>query len=803
MEKASGVYLTITDNSFLNSGTEWMKIVVPMLTNKGNVGLTRVTANTFKDLVGYDLDYNSNYYGLQKLLENMAYVDVWRINQEAKMANAYFMDKDSDKQYDNDCETFEEITMRDPVPLLGIANKWVGDWQTTAVRFSPTEDEWTISNQNANPSNVQVVNLEDVSKTEKTTYDDAEIYSGIVFYNSSNNAIVGIVKDDANGTPKVYKVIDAEIIDDEIVYKYTNTWTDGNGNFYGSQLNPMAEPEGEAGDPTVIGTVRNGTYNNTTDTWQLGTKIIDKNGAVITPAGTAGSPTTVCEAYIADGTEAHLQEGTVYLTDDSGTTFYIANELGQTFADTAKTEITGSDLLTDLTALYTATSFGNLEYVVYTEAIETGFYEKQDAYWFKVGSFTSGGIITEPNWETNADIIAALEAATDITISFVQYKEIESVTNNSVGTAVWDDQNNLTLTLYGLVSKDSFWNVHTIPAIITDWTMTVARYKDNEYTVQNIYDFSTDSASEIYWKEVDFGDLQFFLSGAIPSTMTKIRSYFTLEGGSNGKAGIVAIDIDVSPLDTCGDNICLMNGLTNYKIANRIATKCQQSKIHCFCDAPAYKSYIDLEQWSKRIVRGEYVAIGARPDQEENSRGETIYVYPSVNYGCIYSDMMESYGSLCYPPAGPTYGIISATDLLECDYDMYKNELKTNRINWQQLNDLGTMMWEQRTTYSLNTDLSYIAPTFIVDAVAERIVTFERQFNFRYMTRTDLLNQQSGLTAIFDEFVNKNFVYQYRVFVPSFDEAQRAGRTLRIKLQMMVAKDSEVIELELELTNSL
>ena len=803
MEKASGVYLTITDNSFLNSGTEWMKIVVPMLTNKGNVGLTRVTANTFKDLVGYDLDYNPNYYGLQKLLENMAYVDVWRINQEAKMANAFFMDKDSEKTFDNDCETFEEITMRDPTPLLAVANKWVGDWQTTAVRFSPTESEWTISNQNANPSNVQVVNLDDVSKTEKKVYDDLDIYSGVVFYNSSNNAIVGIVKDDANGNPKVYKVVDAEIIDDEITYRYTNTWTDGNGNFYGSQLNVMDEPSGDPSEPVTIGTVRNGTYIKTTDTWLVGTRVMDETGAVITPEGTPGTPSAIAEGYVAGSGDIHLREGAVYLTDDSGTTFYLVEKLGKTFATTDKVEITDSTIIADLSTLYTGSSFSELDYVEYADTISTGFYEQQDTYWFKVGSFTSGSIVTEPNWETDTDIVAALEAATDITISFVQYKEIDSVRNNSVGSATWDDEGNLTITLYGLVSKDTFWNVHTIPNVITDWTMTVARFKDNEYTVQNTYDFSTDSASDIYWPNVDFGDLQLNLTGAIPSTMDKIRNYFILEGGSNGKAGIVAIDIDVSPLDDSGDNICLMNGLTNYKIANRIATKCQQSKIHCFCDAPAYDSYIDLEQWSKRIVRGEYVAIGARPDQEENSRGETIYVYPSVNYGCIYADMMESYGSLCYPPAGPTYGIISATDLLPCDYDMYKNELKTNRINWQQLNDLGTMMWEQRTTYSLNTDLSYIAPTFIVDAVAERIVTFERQFNFRYMTRTDLLNQQSGLTAIFEEFVNKNFVYKYTVAVPSFDEAQRAGRTLRIHLQMMVAKDSEVIELELELTNSL
>ena len=326
MEKASGVYLTITDNSFLNSGTEVMKVIIPMLTNKGNVGITRVTANTFKDLVGYDLDYNSNYYGLQKLLENMAYVDVWRINQDAKMANAYFETKDSDKQYDNDCETFEEITMRDPTPLIGVAHKYVGDWQTTAVRFSPTEKETTVSNNNPTISLVQVVELEDVSNTEKTTYDNQEIYSGCIFYNSSNNAIVGVIKEDGEGNLKLYKVVDAEIVDDEVIYKYTNTWTDGT-TFYGALMNEMEEPSGEAGEPLELGVIRKSTYDVISDTWLLGTRVMDKDGAVIVPEGTAGTATPICKGYVAGSGDVHLQEGTIYLTED-GVDFYEAVELG-------------------------------------------------------------------------------------------------------------------------------------------------------------------------------------------------------------------------------------------------------------------------------------------------------------------------------------------------------------------------------------------------------------------------------------------------------------------------------------------
>lgn len=687
MDKASGVYLTITDNSFTSGGTESMKIIVPMLLNKGAAGITRVTAKTYESLIGYDLSYNSNYYGLKKLLENISYVDVWKLNQNAKVANAFFETTSSDKEFDNDCDTFEEIKNRDPQPVIAVGHKYTGDWQTSAVKFAPTPSIVTQINEQPTSATFQEIVLDDVSKTEKDTFDDMEVYAGCEFYNSSDNSVVGVLSAEND---KLYKVVDGEVIKDEITYTKTNTWTDGT-NFYDSSMVTMTEPEGDPDTPTSIGNMR----------------------------------------------------------------------------------------------LY------NSEY-----------YTKSDDYWFKVEGFTSTGFATEATAVTDTDVINALEAASDIAISFVTYTAVASVEDNSIGNAVWKG-NKLTIILSATMSKDSFWNIHVIPSTITEWTMTVAKFADDTYTVQNQYDFSTDTSSDIYWEKVDFGDILLFIKGTVPASMTALRSYFTLEGGSNGDASIIAADIDTTVLDSCGDNICLMNGITNYKIANRIAAKCQSLKIHCFVDAPAYTSYIDLEKWAEKITKGEYVAIGAKPDQDEDSDGNIIYVYPSVNYGLIYASMYSNYSSLCYPPAGPSYGIISANDLLETDYENYKNELKTNRINYQTVNSLGSMMWEQRTTYSLNTDLSYIAPVFIVDALSEQIVDFERQFNFRYMTRTDLLNQESGLTNIFDSFVTKNFVYAYEIDMPTFEEAQKAGRTLRIPMKVQVMKDAEVIELELEITNSL
>ena len=112
------------------------------------------------------------------------------------------------------------------------------------------------------------------------------------------------------------------------------------------------------------------------------------------------------------------------------------------------------------------------------------------------------------------------------------------------------------------------------------------------------------------------------------------------------------------------------------------------------------------------------------------------------------------------------------------------------------------MMWEQRTTYGMDTDFSYIAPVFIIDELAVKIVDYERNFNFRYMNEVDLAVQKSGLIQILNSYIDRGFLYSYSLKVPSEREAQESGRTLNIKIKVQVAKDSEVINIDLEVTNN-
>ena len=802
MDKESGVYITITDNSIQTAGASQINLGIPMLTTKGVLGLNRVTANNYKDILGYDVEYNSNYLGLAKILEQVSYADVWRLNQNAKLANAYFVSFEDEKQSEDDAETFEDITNIGDKPVLAAALKNVGNPETFAIKFAPLPTSTSYPNENAVPSEPQILVFEDISQTEEMTYQNVTIKAGCIIYDSTDTQIIGVIKPNYNDELRVYKVIDGELLDDVIQTTTTNAWNDGT-NFLNSQMEIMEEPEGEASEPVEIGTVRQSTYNITHPVWEIDGAFIDENHAATTePAGTAGSPSTLGEALIVPIGDPQLVAGTMYFTDDVGTTFYQVTKLGATVADFTSSEVTDASELVVLQQRYADTDFKNLSYVVYTETLETGMYQKNSDSWFKVGSFSTTMIVVYTEAETNQAIIDALEAASDITITYRYYTKTSLVQDNSCGTAVWDETQ-LTITLVKPLSRESFWYIHTIPTIIKDWTMTVATFADDQYTISSIYDISTDPNSDIYWQKVEFEEIDLFIKAAIQSNWQTVRSYFTLENGSNGDQSIIATEIDTSILDTCGWNMIAMNGITSFRVANRIASKASKYFIHTFVDAPAYSSYIDLENWVKSVVNSEYVHIGCRPDKIElDDQGRYAYMYPSVNYIAIYSRMLNNYGNFNYPPAGFTYGTVSVEDLIECDYELYGNEMKTNRLNWQRQKSQGTVMWEQRTTYALNSDLSYIAPVFIVDDLRQRLFDFEELFTFRYMSPIDLMNQESGIRSILDEFVTNGFLYTYDLHVPSYAEAQKAGRTLNIEIGIYIAKDSEVININITLNNA-
>lgn len=586
-DKASGVYLTITDNSIQTSGGVQMKVVVPMRTLKGDLGLNRVTATNFEDILGYDLNYNSNYYGLRNILSYVTYADVWRVNQNAYFGNAYVTKTTTEGvttysvSHETDLNDFDTLLENEDTNEVVLGTRY------------PTE------------ANVNV--------RIRPAYKQ-------VFFTS--NATVTVSTPDIN---------------------FSSVYVD---------------------DGQISSAI----------------KICDLNGNVIAVVGSQGT----------------------------------------------------------------------------------------------------GGIHQILDYYNHSVVLGTFQKNNDDTVTLTIYQTLE---NNVANTILAHG------TMYRL---DYFGH--------TDCTLQTQNITNT--SIINNYSFSLDENSEDYWKNVDFGyDVQFFTKETSYDDnkgLVQFQQWQQLSEGSVGDGIEDLLALDTSVLDSSGDNILAFNGYTtDTSIINKILTKCESLKIHAFVDAPAYKEYSKLLEWKQGVYATEYASIGCRPDVVNG-----IYVYPSVSYVQIYSNMMSKQGNLNYPPAGITYGTIPTSNLLTCDYEMYADEMKTNRLNWQRIKSNTAVMWEQRTTYGLNSDLSYIAPTFIIDDLSQRLIDFESNFNFRYMTRDDILLQQTGLTSILDEFVSNNFLYSYELKMPTYEEAQKGGRTLNIPINVVIMKDSEVIYINLQLNNA-
>jgi hypothetical protein len=87
--QGSGTYIVNVDESFTSFDVVNMSVLVPMWTKRGQP-YQEVTRDNFKQKVGYDLLYNSNYAGLSKLLDSISSVKVWRINKNATYGNVVF-----------------------------------------------------------------------------------------------------------------------------------------------------------------------------------------------------------------------------------------------------------------------------------------------------------------------------------------------------------------------------------------------------------------------------------------------------------------------------------------------------------------------------------------------------------------------------------------------------------------------------------------------------------------------------------------------------------------------------------------
>lgn len=122
-----------------------------------------------------------------------------------------------------------------------------------------------------------------------------------------------------------------------------------------------------AANSEVAATKVSGTSTNSVWSIDGGTSYVNSAIAAYVPAGTLGSATLLAKCYVATASDTDLEEDALYATNDDGTSFYKVTALADTFAEFTKVEVEAGAAFDALTALFTGSSFVDLN--LYTETI--------------------------------------------------------------------------------------------------------------------------------------------------------------------------------------------------------------------------------------------------------------------------------------------------------------------------------------------------------------------------------------------------------------------------------------------------
>jgi hypothetical protein len=348
-----------------------------------------------------------------------------------------------------------------------------------------------------------------------------------------------------------------------------------------------------------------------------------------------------------------------------------------------------------------------------------------------------------------------------------------------------------------------------------------------QYEVLESKPFSFDENETNFWGNLNFSDISFgFKAGAVDLPSGVAGTKVVLAEGTNG------VDPDALTTDQLTDKFAALNSSAatiivgnGFSVSSGLCSKLVDAGasrlMSVFIDVPDLTSpdgddapgsdmtFTENDEvlkakhcikWATGLVRSEFCQPVAVPDIVGSSAGD-IFVWPSVNLFLIYARMFQNYGHTRYPPAG-SYGSISVSKLIESDFHLYGDEIKTARISYQKVGSKGPVMWEDRTTYALDSDLSYASTVFILRDLRSRLISYMDNFTFRFTTAMDLLNIESGLTTILSSFKQDMFLVNFTLKVPSYAEAQAAGRNLDIPISVSVISDAQVITLLVTLENA-
>ena len=556
---------------------------------------------------------------------------------------------------------------------------------------------------------------------------------------------------------------------------------------------------------------KDGTYYNTddiTDPETLQAVICLREGSS-TLASSLTKTVAINETIVAGSFKVYLG-GVLYATDDgegalefteghttvaSGTLSYDASSsLTITFP-------TGTTNTATFTYQYTHDSDAAL--VVYT---------KTPGDWDDLSIRIARYYETLENFATSSTLTFTLPAA--VAELDAAYR-VEDISGNTLATSGTPSNHSATITGTGVTGTINFttlsvsltFNSGTFPAadypmllshryILDDpyYLLTVLRVVNvggsTSYLALESNRISLSSSLEDFAETVEFENISIVVLSSLTVTDVGKVTPVAMLYGDDGTVPS-ASELDFSGVDATAFNLICMNGILGASIISAFVAYFEAYNIMTLWDIPNVATYVAAKSYHDSVYASEF-QMGYWVSDQVTVGTRTFSIYPSVKVAQAYARMFKRTGTLNYPPAGYDFAAVAATSLLATDAALHAADLKQAKINYLIAKSSGPVVWEQRTGYASESDLSYGSTVMCYVAFASRMKAFMENFPFRFVTPELLVTITTGLESIATDYITNGFVWSATVDVPSFAEVKAAGaRYMTINVSVKFAEDGE------------
>lgn len=309
---------------------------------------------------------------------------------------------------------------------------------------------------------------------------------------------------------------------------------------------------------------------------------------------------------------------------------------------------------------------------------------------------------------------------------------------------------------------------------------------------------SLDASLEDFVEEVEFDNIIVNAVGALSVMKVGDPTPIDLLYGDNGSMPSSA-ELDFTGIVPSQFSVICTNGIIGASMISEFVKFGVKYGKPVLWDIPNVKTFIAAKQYHDSVLASE-MQMGYWICDYRTVGTKKYAVYPSIKAALALANMFRKTGYLNYPLAGYDYAAVDAEELLETDADLYPAELKLAKINYISRRSAGPVIWEHRTGYAFESDLSYGSTVFTHLALASRCKAFVDNFPFKFITADLLILLRSGLEQAIQDYVQKNFIWSGEVVVPSFDEVKKNGaREMDLYINVKYAEDGQEYALNFHL----